>query len=230
MNSMEFPLAEEGEPVRRADRVKREQLGDQARAITGLQTLVAEQANDEAVCAGWWGSIRLGCVLTPSLIQSGRQARRREIDRRLATLPPYVIREPEAVVPHFPQPPAPSLRQLLAAAELDQSRAMGALTAALEADNPWRIADAAETVRLLGAFDPEIPWSRVEDAEALVKCAGELRAALRAEDRSSAAAAWFRVSTLWPGSLSQEDDAAGKAAFRAWGHAMRRGSPGSRTP
>jgi hypothetical protein len=222
---VELSRVGEGEPVRRAERVKGDQLGDRARAMTALRALVTDAASDEAVCAAWWAGVRLGCILPSSLIQAGRTARRREIERRLATLPPYTAKEPEAAAPHFPQPPAPSLRQLFAVAELDQSRALQELAAALEADDLWRIADAAETVRLLGAFDPEIHWSRVEDAEAMVKGAGELRASLRADDKSGAASAWFRISSLWPGSLSAEDDALGRAAFRAWGHALRRSSP-----
>ncbi len=228
-HKVERPHEGQGESVRRAERVKGEQLGDRVRAMTALRSLVGEGASDDAICAAWWSSIRLGCTLPPSLARIGRAARQRRITRVLENLPPYKAKEPDGLAPHFPQPPAPSLSQLFAAAEADQSRALQALSAAIVADDPWRIADAAERVRLLGAFDPEVSWSCVEDAEALVKCAGELRAASRAGDTSGAASAWFRAFALWPGSLSALDDAAGRAAFRAWGHAVRRSSPDGMT-
>jgi len=215
----------EGAPSGRRARLITEQAGDRARAMTELRALAAEGASDEALCAAWWNAIRLGCTLPPGLHLMGREARTREIERRRAALPRYSGGEHDAVTPHFPQPPAPSLAQLFAVAELDQFRAFQALVTALEEDNPWRIADAAEAARRLGAFDPEIPWSRVEDAEAMVKCAGELRAALRGGDLAGAASAWFRASAIWPGALSTEDAAAGRAAFRAWGHSMRRATP-----
>jgi hypothetical protein len=226
----ELPHAPRGAYARRAERVKDEQRGDQVRAVTALQSLAAEGAGEDAICAAWWSCVRLGCRVPPGLARIGRTARRGQITRLLERLPPYKAKEFEGSVPHFPQPPAPSLSQLFAVAELDQSRALHALAAAIEADDPWRIADAVERVRLLGAFDPEIPWSRVEDAEAMVKYVGELRAALRADDSSGAASAWFRVSASWPGSLSALEDAAGRAAFRAWGHEVRRSSPERRMP
>jgi hypothetical protein len=143
----------------------------------------------------------------------------------LETLPPYKAKEFEGSAPHFPQPPAPSLSQLFAVIELDQRRALERLTDAIGANDPWRIADAAERARLLGAYDPDIAWAGVEDAEALVKCTGELRAALRADDELGAAFAWFRLIALWPGSLSASEYKAGRTAFRAWGHAVRRSFP-----
>jgi len=155
----------------------------------------------------------------------GRMARLRRIAQVLEALPPYKGKELEGSAPHFPQPPAPSLSQSFAVLELDQRRALQKLMDAIVANDPRMIADAAERARLLGAYDPEIAWSRVEDAEALVKCAGELRAALRADDESGAASAWFRLIALWPGSLSAREYDAGRIAFRAWGHELRRSSP-----
>ncbi|MGH2344283.1 MAG: hypothetical protein ACRDG4_03595 [Chloroflexota bacterium] len=206
----------------RRARLADEQRGDQARAATELQSLVNEGAGDEAIGAAWWSALRLGCALPADSRRAGRAARARDLERRLAALPAYTDIGREAAAPHFPQPPAPSLAQLLAAAEVDQARALAALWTALDLADLHQIARAAETTRTLGAFDPEVPWQRVEDAEAMVNCESELRAALRGDDLAGAASAWFRMRTLWPGALSPEDDAAGRTAFRAWGHSMRR--------
>jgi hypothetical protein len=211
-------------PTERRARLADEQRGDQARAVTELQSLLDEHASDEIIGAAWWSAVRLGCTLPDDARQAGRAARARELKRRLAALPPYANRTREAA-PHFPQPPAPALAQLFAVAEVDQGRALEALWLALYMADFRLIARAAEAVRMLGAFDSEIPWQRVEDAEAMVNGESELRAALRGDDLAGAASAWFRARTLWPGTLSAEDDTAGRAAFRAWGHSMRGVSP-----
>jgi len=208
----------------RRERLAREQSRERIDALGAFRALMHEEARDDDLRSAWWRAVRLGCDLSPNLREAGRAACLREQRRRAVaadgdagadTMPPH----------YFPQPPSPTLAQLLAVGELDQWRALQGLRTALEQNDPRQIARAAELARMSGAFDPEIPWAGVEDAEALTQVEGELHAALRAEDVSGAATAWFRARSVWPRALNQGDDRAGRDMFRAWGHTMRRSAP-----
>lgn len=210
-------------PAGRRGQLRREQTREREAALTRFQALVREGAPDEALRDAWWQAVRLGCDLSPQLRQAGRDACRREARRLLEVA--ERLSPVDAAPPHFPQPPSPRLAQLLAVAELDHLRALQRLRDAVAAGDPRRIARAAETARMLGASHPDLPWETIEDAEALVQVEGGLRAALRAEDITGAAAAWFRADSVWPNRLDERDDHAGRLMFRAWGHTMRRSAP-----
>ena len=211
-------------PASRRGQLNHEHTREREAAPARFQALVREGAPDETLRNAWWQAVRLGCDLSPQLRQAGRDACRREARRRslAAAERPSLV---DATPPHFPQPPSPRLAQLLAVAELDHTRALTRLRDAVAAGDPRRIARAAELARMLGASHSDLPWEAIEDAEALVQVEGELRAALRAEDVTGAAAAWFRAESVWPNRLDEDDDHAGKLMFRAWGHTMRRSAP-----
>jgi hypothetical protein len=211
------------QPFGRREQLGREQAAERTDALASLRALARDGAPDAALRDAWWQAVRLGCDLSPALRQAGRDACRRVARRRPLGITDRL--SPVDATPHFPQPPSPRLAQLLAVAELDQSRALQRLREAMAADDPRRIARAAELTRQVDASDPGLPWERVEDAETLVQVEGELRAALRAEDVTGAAAAWFRAGSVWPNRLDEEDDQAGRLMFRAWGHTMRRSAP-----
>lgn len=221
----EMAASDAGEqPAGRRGQLRREQAREREAALARFQALVREGAPDETLRDAWWQAVRLGCELSPQLRQAGRDACRREARRQQlagAERPTPVDPAP----PHFPQPPAPRLAQLLAVAELDHSRALQRLRDAATAGEPRRIARAAELARMLGASHPDLPWETIEDTAALIQVEGELRAAVRAEDVVGAAAAWFRAVSVWPNRLDGGDDQAGRLMFRAWGHTMRRSAP-----
>ncbi|MGH2410185.1 MAG: hypothetical protein ACRDGS_07460 [Chloroflexota bacterium] len=211
-------------PFSRREQLCREQAAERAEALANLRDLARDGAPDEAVRDAWRRAVRLGCYLSPQLRKAGRDACRREMRSRPTGIADK-LHPADATPPHFPQPPSPRLAQLLAVAELDQARALQRLREALAAGDLRRIARAAELTRRLGVSDPDLPWEIVENAEALVQVEGELRAALRAEDVTGAAAAWFRADSVWPNCLDEDDDHAGRLMFRAWGHTMRRSAP-----
>jgi len=222
----ETAVGDAGEPpAGRRGQIRREQAREREAAQASFQALVREGAPDEALRDAWWQAVRLGCELSPQLRQAGRDTCRRELRRR----PPIGLAERlapvDATPPHFPQPPSPRLAQILAVAELDQTRALQRLEDAVAAGDPRRIARAAELARMLGASHPDLPWDAIADAEALVQVEGELHAALRAQDITGAAAAWFRAGSVWPNRLDEGNDHAGRLMFRAWGHTMRRSTP-----
>lgn len=221
MPTMNETDAQGAAPSGRRERLQREEAGARARAQAELQSVIRMGATDEEVRAAWWRAVHLGCALDPELRRAGRAACTREQRRLLVELagPPRLAADP--VPSHFPQPSAPSLGQLLAVTELDQSRALEQLREALSSGDRRRIARAAEVARMASVPAAGIDWAEVADAEALVACEGELRAALRVRDTSGAAAAWARATAGWGGALDPADDAAGREMFRAWGHTMR---------